>query len=296
MGKAFWQKTRMADIASYLPTVPGNWVKHIAQAGLLAKGILYGLLGILAFMEAFEMGSPMKDIGRKGVLSFIEDLVIGRILLGLVAAGLLCYCLWKLLQALKDTENHGTSLKGIAFRVRYASVGGTYALLAFVAAELVFDTDGDNGSASIRQKITAELLQSPVGHWLVIGSGIVIAIGGAFFIYLGLTDRYQKRIKKVGLKHHLERVMIKAGRVGYLSRGIVWIIVGYLFIKAAFDAREGGHRNAFRFMENSFYGSYLLGAVAVGMICYSLFVFMEAKFQVNSKREAVIPANGRSGR
>ncbi len=273
----------MADIASYLPSVPGKWVKHFAQAGLTAKGILYFLLGVLAFMAAFELGSTTRHVGRKGVLSFIEQLVIGRVLLGLEAVGLVCYSIWKLLQAAKDTEGKGTSLKGIVYRLRYAASGASYGLLALIACELVFDTDGENGSGSLRRTITAAMLQNPLGRWLVIASAVVIAQGGVYYIYQALTGRYQRKIKEAGLKHKAERAMIKAGKAGYAARGIVWIIVGYLLLRAALDTRSGGTRNAFRFLENSFYGSYLLGGVALGLICYSLFAFMEARFQASSR-------------
>ncbi len=273
----------MADIASYLPSVPGKWVKHLAQVGLTAKGILYCLLGILAFMAAFELGSATHSISRKGVLSFIEKLVIGRVLLGLEAMGLACYSIWKLLQAAKDTEGKGTKIKGLAYRLRYAVSGASYGLLSLIAAELVFDTDGENGTGSLRQTITSAMLQNPLGQWLVIASAVVIALGGFYYIYQGLSGRYQKKIKEAGLKHTAERAMIKAGKAGYVARGIVWSIGGYLVLRAALEAELSGTRNAFRFLENSFHGSYLLGGVAVGLICYSLFVFMQAKFQAISR-------------
>ncbi len=77
--------------------------------------------------------------------------------------------------------------------------------------------------------------------------------------------------------------MIKAGKIGYVARGIVWIIIGYLFLKAAMQSnpsQAGGSGSAFSFLENSSYGSFLLGAVAVGLICYGIFMFMRARHQV----------------
>lgn len=273
----------MADIASYLPAVPGKWVKRFAQVGLTAKGILYFLLGILAFMAAFELGSTTQYVGKQGVLSFMEEMVIGRVLLGLEAMGLACYSIWKMLQAAKDTEGKGTNLKGIVYRLRYAASGASYGLLALIACELAFDIDGENGSGSLRRKITAAMLQNPLGQWLVIMAAVVIALGGVYYIYQALTGRYQQKIKEAGLKHKAERFVIKAGKAGYVARGIVWLVVGYLLLRATLDTQSGGTRNAFRFLENSPYGSYLLGGVALGLICYSLFAFMEAKFQVNSR-------------
>ncbi|MDO1450680.1 DUF1206 domain-containing protein [Rhodocytophaga aerolata] len=271
----------MADISSYFPSIPGKWVKYLAQIGLTAKGILYCLFGILMFMAAFELGSSINNIGRKKVFLFLEEMIIGRVLLGLEVIGLACYCIWKLIQAIKDTELKGTNIKGIINRLRYATNGASYGMLTLFAAQLVFETDRDNGSSSLRKTITTAMLQNPWGYWLVILAAITIALGGAYYVYQGLTGSYQQKIKEVFLKDNAERIMIKAGKAGYAARGIVWIIVGYLTLRAALNVRRGGIQNAFQFLESSFYGSYLLGGVAVGLICYSLFVFMQAKFQIS---------------
>lgn len=273
----------MTDIASYLPAVPGKWVKRFAQVGLTAKGIVYCLLGILAFVAAFEPGNAIHGLDRKKVLSLMDEMVIGRILLGLEAMGLACYSIWKLLQAARDTEGKGTSIKGIVYRLRYAASGASYGLLALVAAELTLDIDGENGSGSLKRDITAALLQNLVGQCLVMTAAVVVALGGTYYIYQGLTEKYRKKIKEAGLKHKAKRAMIKAGKVGYVARGVVWMIAAYLFMRTAVDAKAHGITNAFRFLESSFNGSYLLGAVAVGLICYSLFLFMEARFKVNTR-------------
>ena len=84
------------------------------------------------------------------------------------------------------------------------------------------------------------------------------------------------------LKHELEEKMIKAGKFGYMARGVVWFLVGWLFIKAAMENNSqeaGGTGSAFQFLENSSYGSFLLGAVALGLICYGVFMFMRARYQ-----------------
>jgi len=77
-------------------------------------------------------------------------------------------------------------------------------------------------------------------------------------------------------------MMIRAGKAGYIARGIVWVIIGWLFLKAALNSnpqQAGGTSSAFQFLETSSYGSYLLGAVALGLICYGIFMFMRAKYK-----------------
>lgn len=272
----------MIDISQHLPGTPPQWIRSMARFGLTAKGTVYCLVGILAFMAAFEIdGKSEQSSDKSGVFQFVLDQAFGRILLTIIALGLLCYTLWRFIQAFKDTENKGDQAKGIGIRIRYAFSGLVYGALAYYAAMLVLGNGGSNGDS--RQILVRELLQQPFGQWLVGIVAIGIAIAGFYQIYLGLSEKYKKHVQSAGLKHEAETTIIKAGKVGYFARGIVWLIIAYLFLKAAMQSnprQAGGSASAFNFLEDSSYGSYMLGAVAIGLICYGLFMFMRAKYQV----------------
>ena len=75
------------------------WVKRIAQAGLIAKGVVYILLGALGFMAAFELGGKNNnEASQTGALQTLKELPAGTILLALLATGLLCYSIWRGIQ------------------------------------------------------------------------------------------------------------------------------------------------------------------------------------------------------
>jgi hypothetical protein len=270
------------NVSSHVPSPPPEWIKNFAKVGLTAKGIVYCLIGIIAFMAAFELGGNSKSgSGKTGVFQFLLDASYGKILLGLIAIGLLCYAIWRLIQAIKDTQNKGTDAKGIAIRLRYAFSGLVYGTLAFYAAKLVLGNSGSGGNDS-RETLVRELLQQPFGQWLVGIVAVGIAIAGLYQIYMGVSDKYREKIEKAGLKREVEDMLIKTGKVGYIARGIVWLIIGWLFLKAAMNSnpnQAGGSRSAFQFLESSSYGSYLLGGVALGLICYGIFMFMRAKYK-----------------
>ncbi|WP_162052205.1 DUF1206 domain-containing protein [Pontibacter pamirensis] len=273
---------KLSDPAAYIPSVPPKWVKRLAQVGLAAKGVVYCLLGILALVASLELGRGTREINRKEVFLFIEELFLGKVLLLVVAAGLACYCVWRLLQALTDTEGKGTGVKGLVYRVRYGSSGAFYALLTFVAAKLAVSSSSSDGEG-IRQAFITEVLQKPLGQWLVIFGAALIGLGGAYFIYEGFFERYRKKIKEARLGYKAEETMIKTGKMGYVSRGTVWGVFSYLLLRAALNAKRGNVESAFHFLESTAHGAYLLGAVALGLICYSVFVLMEARFRYSSK-------------
>ena len=271
----------MADISTHVPSAPPQWVENFARVGLTAKGVVYCLVGIIAFMAAFEIGGKSaKSADRSSVFQFILEQPFGKWLLGLVAIGLACYAIWRFIEAIQDTKGVGSDAKGIAKRVRYAFSGVIYAGLAFLAAKLVLGNGGGSGGDS-RQTLASELLKQPFGQWLagIVAVGILIA--GFYQIYYGFSEKYKKEIQSTGLKSDAENKMIRAGKVGYIARGVVWLVIGYMFLQAAIQSnaqQAGGSSKAFAFLEDSTYGSIILGAVALGLICYGVFMFMRAKF------------------
>ncbi|MDX5423574.1 MAG: DUF1206 domain-containing protein [Hymenobacteraceae bacterium] len=273
----------MADISTHIPSAPPKWVENFAKFGLAAKGLVYCLVGILAFMAAFELGgSSTQEADRGGVFKLILEQPFGRWLLGIVAVGLACYTLWRFIQGFQDTESEGTDAKGIAKRARYIFSGLVYGALAYAAASLALGNGSGGGGGDTRQTLVQELLQQPFGQWLVGILAVGTMLIGLYQIYYGWSEKYQKKVQSGGLKNDIEHTMIRAGKIGYVARGVVWLIIGYMFLQAALEANPqeaGGSAKAFQFLESSAYGSFLLGAVAIGLVCYGVFMFMRAKYQ-----------------
>ncbi|MBW7467236.1 DUF1206 domain-containing protein [Pontibacter aydingkolensis] len=268
-----------------MPSPPPKWVENFARVGLAAKGVVYCLVGILAFMAAFELGrnSSTQDAGKQGVFQFILEQPFGKWLLGIVAIGLVCYTIWRIIQAVQDTENKGNDAKAVAVRIRYLFSGLVYGALAYLAAKMVLGQRSGNGSGSdSRETLASELLQQPFGQWLVGILAVGTMAAGVYQIYYGISDKYKKKVQGAGLKHELEGKMVRMGKIGYIARGVVWLVIGFMFLKAAMSSnaqKAGGSSDAFRFLEDSSYGSFLLGAVAVGLVFYGIFMFMRAKYQ-----------------
>jgi len=250
----------------------------------MAKGVVYCLVGILAFMAAFEIGgSSERNLNKQGVFRFILHQPFGQILLALVAVGLVCYALWRLTQAFLDNEHKGTDAKGIGRRAGYAFSGLSYGFLAYGSFRMVLGSQGSQGGDSSRQSLVGELLQKPFGQWLLglIGLGIIGI--GLYQIYRAWSGKYLKNVRTSSIKTELKEMIIRSGKIGYIARGIVWGLIGYLFIKAALEANAseaGGSSHAFAFLEKVSYGSFLLGAVALGLFCYGIFMFVRARYEV----------------
>ena len=98
----------MKDIANYVPGPPPKWVERFARFGLVAIGIVYCLVGMLAFMGAFELrGNSEKEADKQGVFRFILEQPMGKVMLAIIGIGLLFYTAWCFIQAIRDSENEG---------------------------------------------------------------------------------------------------------------------------------------------------------------------------------------------
>ena len=76
-------------------------------------------------------------------------------------------------------------------------------------------------------------------------------------------------------------ILVNAGKIGYVARGVVWMLISFLFFRASLRENSnaaGGTSKAFSFVEGLDYGSYLLAAIGLGLICYGIFNFIRAKY------------------
>ena len=253
-------------------------IKPVAQAGLIAKGIVYCLLGLLAFMAAFHIsGQSANSTDRTAVFEFVEKQPGGQIMLGVIALGLICYTFWRIFQASVKSDSNGKN--SVGKRLRYIFSGIVYGVAAYSLLKNIFASKSDSGNNS--QDMVREVLTKPYGQILVGAVALTLLIIGIYQIYYGLSEKYKEHVDKVISNNHRE-ALLNSGKIGYVARGAVWIIIAFLFFKAALhsNASEAGDTSkAFDFLQSSSYGSYLLAAVALGLICYGTFNFVRARFE-----------------
>lgn len=254
-----------------------DFMKRMAQAGLSAKGVVYVLLGLLAFMAAFELGGTgSDDASQTGTLQFVKDMPAGTVLLIVVAVGLFCYSIWRFAQAYyKSNDNDGWKK-----RLRYLFSGLSY--LAFAITAIRFIGGGGSEGGNRNQAIAGELMSKPFGQILVGIGGLLFAAVGVYQIYYGLSEKYRKHVQKLSLQTEQASLLLRSGKIGYISRGLVWLVIAFLFFRATFHAaasEAGSTAEAFRFIETSPFGSVLLGVLGLGLMAYGAFNFVRARYE-----------------
>jgi hypothetical protein len=255
-----------------------TWISRIARSGLIAKGLVYVLMGVLAFMAAFELGGQSgKEVNQKEVFTSVKDWPGGMLILGLLAAGLVCYSGWRAIQTFSDKQN-GEKIK-LVKKIRYFFSGLAYLLLAVTALSILLDRQGSKGDKN--QHWAAELISQPFGQWLLGIAALAIAAIGIYQIYYGLSEKFKKHVEGMESNSTTSSVLLKAGKTGYVARGVVWLIISYMLFNAAMHSnpKEAGDTGkAFQFVEGAL-GSYLLGALGIGLLAYGIFNFVRARYE-----------------
>ena len=264
------------------------WVERMARFGYAAKGVVYVIMGVLAVLAAVEAGGG-STTDQNGAFQTIEEEPFGQVLLGVLAVGLMGYVLWRSIQAVADPDGEGLDPKGIGKRIGYTGSALLHAFFAFTAANLAAGAGGDWGSSA--QEWTGWFLSFPLGWLVVATTGIGIVGVGMYQIYGAYYSEFRKYLKLGALTDGEHRWIEHGGRFGVAARGVVFVIAGVFLVLAGLRADEqevrslGGALAAI--LEQPFFGNFLLGVVAVGLIAYGLLMGAVARFRTIAPRDAL---------
>jgi hypothetical protein len=255
------------------------WTQGLARWGLVSKGVLYALVGLIAADVSIGGGERLRD--RGGALSTLADTWLGKLLVGAVAAGLLGYALWRFAEALLGRPLEAHEKEGWLKRAGYVARGLWYLLLFGIAVSALAGSDEPRGSPR-EDRFTARILEWPAGRWLVTAVGLAIVGVGAFNLWRALGARFRKNLKLRKLTQLEDRLFTAAGVVGHLARGVVFGLIGLFLVRAAYhyDPKEAiGLDGALAQVLLQDYGDTLLGFVAAGLLAYGFYCFVEARYR-----------------
>lgn len=251
-------------------------VDRFAKIGYAARAVVYALVGIFAAMIAFGYEGVLTD--NRGALRRLLEQPFGRILLIAVAIGLFCYAIWRVLQAIRDYDHRGSDAKGLALRAGYLFGGLMHGLLAYSAINLIFKVSRESTQPQEKQ-VAIWLLDQPFGQLLagLVALGIIgFGIGQ---IYIAVKGTFTRGLH---IPPDKEPWLCRVCKFGLISRGVVFGIVGWLFMQAAFHANANkaeGVRGAWRFLAGQPFGIALVAIVAFGMIAFAIYGFTESLYR-----------------
>jgi hypothetical protein len=235
----------------------GAKLTTLTRVGFAARGILYLVIAVLVIRtgRAEDPSGALQYVGEGG----------GRVLLALMAVGLLAYGLWRLADAAMNIEGHESGSKGLRERIGAGASGVVHLALALQAVRLMQGSGGQGGQ----------------GASALPGGDTVLVLAGAVLMGVGLFQLI--KAAKCSFCKHLDPSIAQAdwvkwtGRLGYSARGVVFMISGFFLLRAGLGSgseQAAGMDKALAWLESPWDV-----IVAAGLFAFGLFSLVESRYR-----------------
>ena len=233
------------------------------------------IIAVLALELAFGDSGRLTD--PRGAFVVLAQGGWTRVLLVLLAVGFGCYSIWRLAQAIFDRGGMGNSPGGLGRRAIQFGQSVLYAFLTVAAVRILLGARGGNSS----KRAAAGILGWPGGVAIVAALGAAVAIVAAVNVYWGLSRRFMESLDQRALEPGARRLLELVGTIGFVALGFVLGVAAWFMLKAAIDYNAGNVVSlggAMSKLAQATYGTWLLTAVAVGLLAYGLFGLLQARY------------------
>jgi hypothetical protein len=262
-------------------TVRRPGVKSFARFGFFAKGFLFIFMGALAILLVIgERRDPVGDAA--GALADMAVRPYGKVLLGIFIFGALGHGFWNILRGTADVDDAGRGWQGILKRSISIGIGVFYLGLAASAFEIILAARRVDTVSQPSASFVGILLAIPIfGAMMSIIIGLGAIGAGLHECYSGLTGKYREnyRLWEISGPHHI--LIYVLGVLSFTARALLLVIMGYLFIEAAFGTSAGsiGMDAALMALLSTSYGRFLVMFTAIGLISHGVLALFEAKYR-----------------
>lgn len=246
----------------------------VGRAGYVGKGALYATVGALAVDAGIRPYDPLA--GARRALLWIGEQWPGQGLVGVLAAGLLAYACWQLVQAVLDPRGGG--LRGLGFRAVCVVSAVLYGGLAVQGLRLLAGAEADRGQRRRALVWMRGTLEQPMGRWALVAVGLGV-LGYAAAQLLRALREPARSLDLSRLSRGARRRVARLARTALVARGAVAAVIAWFILRAAllYQPRElVGVAGALRVVREQPHGPALVVATGAGLIAYGLLQVLRA--------------------
>lgn len=253
-------------------------IHYFPVYGSISTALIYLSVGVIALLSFFKIRDGGAD--ESSLLAIINDYLLGKFFIVIILAGLLCFVIWRFYEAINDPYGYGRSFSGFAKRIGICVSTLVDVMIAMTAVRVLLGRNHImlNGQPREEQEMVASLLSNPWGSMLVIAFGSIVLIVSVSQFWYGITKGYKERIDLEHFSKPIQTVTHGLAWFGYFARGVILSIIGVFLIKSGTtnDASVVVNTDkAFDFIGDHV-GHFYFIAIAIGTICYGMFMVMMA--------------------
>ena len=250
-------------------------IDALARLGLVARGVIYIVIGAIAVMLALGAAQHLPD--RGGAVEAIASKPFGFVLLWILVIGFAGLALWKIVQAavarLNPTETHRLKAAGTA--VGY--------FIAFLSTYwFVREGRVPASSDTTSRDLTATVMSYDGGQLIVAIAGLLIAVAGIYMVLQAIRLEFTRYLRMGWMNRRTQDTVVRLGQAGYVARGVIVFLIGVAVLDAAITynaSRAEGVDGALRTVATEPFGPILLILVALGLVAFGVLSFFEAKWR-----------------
>jgi uncharacterized membrane protein len=247
----------------------------LARAGLVARGVIYILIGWVAILLA--VGHSTREADQAGALQLLAGKPYGLVSLWLLGIGFIAYALWRFSEAAFGVAGEGN---GAGPRLKSLVRGLVYAAFAYLTFQIIAGVHSNE--ATKQQDVTASVMHHAGGRWLVGIVGLIIVIAGVALIAQGIRRKFMRQLETSRMTRRERRIVEWLGVIGTTARGVVFALAGVLVIDAAVTfspAKARGVDGALNALRNQPFGEFLLLLAALGLLIFGIYGLCEARWR-----------------
>lgn len=243
-------------------STPMGWV---ARIGLGARATVYLVMGGLAL--AVAAGGSKSSVDQRGAIRTLLHQPFGTFLVLLLAFGFIAYALWRFSEVAfgPDGEKDGFAPRAKSF-VRAVA----YSIFAFGAVSILL---GSKQSQSRQQEDAANTaLHLPGGQVLLGLVGAAFVIAGVLMVWEGWKTKFLAYFDY--LPPTRRAVVVWLGRVGTITRGLVFALAGALVMVGAWAAdtsTAGGINDVVQTVLDWPFGGALVALMGLGLLLFGVY-------------------------
>ncbi|KAG2195641.1 hypothetical protein INT46_006311 [Mucor plumbeus] len=268
------------------------YVKWIGRIGFIAKGIVYGCIGVLTITNVTGAWTPNGSEGNEspqGAFLLLGGIPsIGRSILIVMAVGLVLYIIWRMWEAITGQGSDATfGKKKNFFRYRLSPFvsGLVYTAYAYYVIQMIFQTEEEQQHSASSSTFPASWTNSTLGKAGIGILGVAFLIAFITQIINAVTGNFIKDLKtsEPGTNKYLAFSLHLLGRIGFGGRAALFGTMSGFFWDSLAQANESGNKNmvaaAISKLANSGGGRFFMVVLGVSLVIYALFAVLNAYFK-----------------